>query len=169
MDLEWDAPRFGGSVDYYEYRHNFLDDPVEVTPRGATKVRVGGLTPMWTYDFEVRGRNSLGPGEWARTSNVTINPSGDFMVASPVELEVDKGDSGSFNVRLRRSPQWPLVVYFHSIGPKCLTEGLAYQQHKILLPSNPPPTGGSGRGTMDGGVLRTTGLRGLGTPGWMSR
>ena len=142
VELEWDPPSVGGTVAYYEYRHNFIADPVEVTPRGATRVRVGGLTPFWTYDFEVRGRNSLGPGEWAWSGHVTLNQAGEVIVASPQDLEVEKGGTGSFNVRLKRSPQWPLRVYFTWEGPDCLTESLPYQQGQILLPANPPPSRG---------------------------
>ena len=142
VELEWDPPSVGGTVAYYEYRHNFLDDPVEVTPRGATRVRVGGLTPFWTYDFEVRGRNSLGPGEWAWSGHVTLNQAGEVIVASPQDLEIEKGGTGSFNLRLKRSPKWPLRLYFTWEGPDCLTESLPYQQGKILLPTNPPPSRG---------------------------
>jgi len=139
VTLAWDAPSVGGAVEYYEWGSNY-GDPVRVSPRTATSVRVGGLTPGSNYDFQVRAGNSHGVGKWSKGIRVTLDRAGSAMVITPQELDVEKGGSGSFNVRLRSSPQWPVMVYFHSIGPECLTEGLVYQQFKILLPSNPQPS-----------------------------
>ena len=136
VTLAWDKPSVGGDVEYYEWQSN-VRGPQEVTPKTATSATVLGLAPASIYEFQVRAVNGFGPGEWSRGIQVTLNPVGDVMTATPQELEVEKGDSGSFNVRLKRSPNWPVMVYFHSIGPECLTEGFAYQQHRILLPTNP--------------------------------
>ena len=134
--LGWDKPSVGGEVEYYEWRSN-IHDATRVTPSTATSVRVGGLTASEGYDFQLRARNSYGPGQWSQSIRVALSRSGGAIESSPQDLEVEKGGSGSFNVRLKRSPDWPLMVYFHSIGPDCLTEGLAYQQFKILLPQQP--------------------------------
>ena len=139
VELEWDAPSVGGAVEYYEYQSN-IHTPVEVSPRTATRMRVGGLQPGSSYSFQVRAGNSYGPGAWSQPIQVNLHRAGEAVKASPLDLELDKGSSGSFNVRLNRSPQWPLRVYFVWDGPKCLTELLPYQQGKILLPTNPPPS-----------------------------
>ncbi len=141
VTLEWDPPSVGGAVEYYQWRSN-SHDPAEVSPRTATRVRVGSLAPSQTYDFQVRAGNSAhGRGQWSEPVRSRLNEAGGAVVASPTELELEvaKGGTGRFNVRLKRSPEWPLQVYFHSDGPSCLTESLSYQQAKILLPSNPPP------------------------------
>ena len=137
--LEWDPPSVGGPVEYYQWQSN-IHQPGEVTPRTATSVSVGGLSPASTYNFQVRGGNSYGPGGWSQPIHVALNRAGSAVKATPAELEVDKGGSGSFNVRPDRSLQWPLMVYFTWEGPDCLTESLLYQQGKILLPTNPPPS-----------------------------
>ena len=137
--LEWDKPSVGGAVEYYEYRYN-NGEAVRVTPGTATSVRVGNLAPRASYSFQVRAGNSYGTGEWSREILVTLHRAAGTITASPLDLEVEKGGSGSFNIRLKRSPQWPLFVHLFFEGPDCLTEGLAYQQFKILLPGNPPPS-----------------------------
>ena len=134
--LAWDAPSAGGTVDYYQWQSN-IHEPREVTPRGDTGVTVRGLSPAESYDLQVRGVNEYGEGQWSQFIRVALNPAGDAVAVSPSELEVEKGGSGSFNVSLKRPPRWPLMLYVHSIGPECLTEGLAYQQFGILLPTNP--------------------------------
>ena len=134
--LAWDAPSAGGTVDYYQWQSN-IHEPREVTPRGDTGVTVLGPSPAEIYDFQVRGVNEYGEGQWSQFIRVALNQAGDVVAVSPSELEVEKGGSGSFNVSLKRPPRWPLMLYLHSIGPECLTEGLAYQQFKILLPTNP--------------------------------
>ena len=139
VELEWDKPIVGGAAEYYEWRSD-IHDATRVTPETATSVKIGGLSASEQYWFEVRAGNSYGPGQWARSIRVQLNRSGGAIEASPRELEVEKGGSGSFNVSLKRSSDWPLMVYLHSIGPECLTEGLAYQQFKILLPSNLRPS-----------------------------
>ena len=139
VTLAWDEPSVGGEAEYYEWQSN-LGDLEEVSPRTATSVTVRGLTPGSNYEFQVRAGNSYGVGQWSRPILVTLNQAGGSVVASPRDLNVEKGGSGSVNVRLKSSPQWPVMVYFHSIGPECLTEGLSYQQLKILLPSNPQPS-----------------------------
>ena len=139
VTLEWDPPSVGGPVEYYEYRSN-IHRPVEVSPKTATSVTVRGLSATSTYNFHVRAGNSYGPGVWSQPIHVALNQAGSVVKASPAELEVDKGGSGSFNVSLNRSPQWPLALYFVWEGPDCLTESLLYQQGKILLPTNPPPS-----------------------------
>ncbi len=137
VTLEWDAPSVGGAAEYYEWRSN-VHGPAEVS---AASVTVRGLAPGSSYDFQVRAGNSYGPGGWSRHILVTLNRASSVVVvkASPAELEVEKRGSGSFNVRLNRSPQWPLALYTHSIGPECLTDQLAYQQGKIMLPDNLRP------------------------------
>ncbi len=137
VTLQWDAPSVGGAVEYYEWRSN-VHGPAEVS---AASVTVRGLAPGSSYDFQVRAGNGYGPGGWSRHILVTLNRASSVVVvkASPEELEVKKGGSGSFNVRLNRSPQWPLALYTHSIGPECLTDQLAYQQGKIMLPDNLRP------------------------------
>ncbi len=137
--LEWDPPSVGGPVEYYQWQSN-IHQPGEVTPRTATSVRVGGLPPGSTYSFQVRAGNSYGPGGWSTSIPVTLHRAVSAVKASPDELEVEKGGSGSFNVSLNRSPQWPLSLYLIWEGPDCLTESLPYQQGKILLPTNPPPS-----------------------------
>ena len=139
VTLEWDPPSVGGKVEYYEWRSN-IHAAKEVTPRTATSVTVSGLARSETYGFQVRAGNSYGPGGWSTSIPVTLHQAGSAVKASPAELEVEKGGSGSFNVSLNRSPQWPLRVYFFWEGPACLTESLPYQQGKILLPTNPPPS-----------------------------
>ena len=139
VTLEWDPPSVGGAVEYYEYQSN-IHTPVEVSPRTATSVRVGGLQPGSSYEFQVRAGNSYGPGGWSRSILVTLNRAGGAVKATPLDLEVEKGGSGSFSVRLNRSPQWPLMLYTHWEGPDCLTDLLPYQQGQILLPTNPPPS-----------------------------
>ncbi len=138
VTLEWDAPSAGGAVEYYEWRSN-VHGPAEVS---AASVTVRGLAPGSSYDFQVRAGNGYGPGGWSRHILVTLNRASSVVVvkASPAELEVEKRGSGSFNVRLNRSPQWPLALYTHSIGPECLTDQLAYQQGKIMLPDNLRPS-----------------------------
>ncbi len=137
--LEWDKPSAGGAVEYYEYRHDY-GEAVAVTPRTATGVRVRGLTPGTSYAFQVRAGNSYGTGDWSQDIWVTLSRNVGVIESSPTELELEKGGSGSFNVRLKGTPTWPVMVYFHSIGPACLTDQLVYQQFKILLPDNPPPS-----------------------------
>ena len=137
--LEWDPPSVGGAVEYYEWQSN-IHHPTKVSPRTATRVRVGGLSTTETYSFQVRAGNSYGPGGWSASIPVALHRAGGAVKATPAELEVEKGGSGRFNVSLNRSPQWPLRVYFHWEGPDCLTESLLYQQGKILLPTNPPPS-----------------------------
>ena len=139
VTLEWDAPSVGGAVEYYEWRSN-IHAPTEVSPRTDTSERVGGLTPGSSYDFQVRAGNGYGRGDWSQHILVELNRAGSVVKPSRTELEVDKGGSGSFNVRLTRSPQWPLMMYTHSIGPECLTDELAYQQGKIMLPDNLRPS-----------------------------
>ena len=139
VTLEWDPPSAGGEVEYYEWRSN-IHEPKKVTPRTATSVRVGGLPRSETYGFQVRAGNSYGPGGWSRSIPVTLHRAGTAVKASPAELEVEKGGSGSFNLSLNQAPRWPLMVYFTWEGPACLTESLLYQQGKILLPTNPPPS-----------------------------
>ncbi len=139
VTLEWDPPSAGGELEYYQWRSN-IHDPQEVAPRTATSVTVRGLSPSWAYGFQVRAGNSYGPGQWSREIQVTLNPAGGAVKASPAELQVDKGGSGSFNVSLNRAPQWPLMLYLSFDGPDCLTEGLLYQQGKILVPDNPSPS-----------------------------
>ncbi len=136
--LEWDAPSVGGAVQYYEWRSN-AHAPTRV-PGAATWVRVGSLATGSTYDFQVRAWSSSGAGQWSGSLQATLHQAGGAVVASPLELKVAEGGSGRFNVRLKRSPEWPLQVYFHFEGPGCLTESLSYQQAKILLPSNPKPS-----------------------------
>ena len=137
--LEWDPPSAGGPVEYYQWRSN-IHEETEVTPRTATSVRIGGLPPGSTYSFQVRAGNSYGHGGWSTSIHVALHRAGSAVKASPAELEVEKGGSGSFNVSLNRSPQWPLSLYLIWEGPDCLTESLPYQQGKILLPTNPPPS-----------------------------
>ena len=139
VTLEWDPPSVGGKVEYYEWRSN-IHDAKEVTPRTATSVTVRGLPTTSTYEFQVRAGNSYGPGGWSTSILVALHRAGSAVKASPAELEVEKGGSGSFNVRLNRSPQWPLRVYFFWEGPDCLTESLPYQQGQILLPTNLRPS-----------------------------
>ena len=138
VTLEWDAPSVGGTVDHYEYRSN-IHDATRV-PGAATRVRVSGLQPGTTYEFYVRARNGNGAGGWSRPIQVTLNRAGGAVKTTPTELEVNKGGTGSFNVSLNRSPQWPLVLYTHWEGPDCLTDWLPYQQGQILLPSNLRPS-----------------------------
>ncbi len=139
VTLEWDPPSGGAAVESYEYRSN-VHAPTAVSPRTATRVRVGGLQPGEVYDFQVQARNSVGPSGWSRPVVMEVNRAGSAVKTSTTELEVDKGGSGSFNVRLNRPPQWPLILYNHSTGRECLTQWMAYQQGKILLPTNPPPS-----------------------------
>ena len=139
VTLEWDPPSSGGAVEYYEWRSN-VHNPVEVTPRTATSVRVSGLPPSSTYNFQVRAGNSYGPGAWSQPIQVSLHRAGGAVKASPTELKVDKGGSGSFNVRPNSSPKWPMRVYFIWEGADCLTESLPYQQGQILLPTNPLPS-----------------------------
>ncbi len=139
VTLEWDPPSAGGAVEYYEWRSN-IHNPVKVSPRTATSVTVRGLPRSQTYGFQVRAGNSHGPGGWSRSVPVTLHRAGSAVKPSPAELEVEKGGSGSFNLSLHRSPRWPLRVSFIWEGPDCLTESLPYQQGKILLPTNPPPS-----------------------------
>ncbi len=139
VTLEWDPPSAGGEVEYYEWRSN-IHSPAEVTPRTATSVTVSGLPRSQTYGFQVRAGNSHGPGGWSASIQVTLHRAGSAVKASPAELEVEKGGSGSFNLGLNQAPKWPLMVYFTWDGPDCLTESLLYQQGKILLPTNPPPS-----------------------------
>ena len=137
VTLEWDPPSVGGKVEYYQWRSN-IHDPQKVKPETATSVTVRGLSPSWSYGFQVRaGNESHGPGQWSREIQTTLNLAGDAIKVTPQELEVDKGGSGSFNVGLSRAPQWPLMLYLSFEGPACLTESLPYQQGKILLPTNP--------------------------------
>ncbi len=136
--LEWDAPSSGGAVEYYQWRSN-IHTPTEVS-RAATSVRVGGLQSGTTYEFQVRAGNSNGPGGWSTSVPVMLHRASGAVKASPAELEVEKGGSGSFNVRLNRSPKWPMRVYFIWEGADCLTESLPYQQGQILLPTNPSPS-----------------------------
>ena len=138
VTLEWDPPSVGGAVQYYEWRSN-AHAPTRV-PGAATRVWVGSLATGSTYDFQVRAWNSNGAGQWSGLVRATPHQAGSAVVASPLELKVAQGGSGSFNVRLKRSPEWPLQVYLHFEGPSCLTESLIYQQAKILLPSNPDPS-----------------------------
>ena len=137
--LEWDPPSAGGKVEYYEWRSN-IHDPQEVKPETATGVTVRGLTASWTYGFQVRAGNSYGTGQWSREIQATLNPAGGAVKASPLDLDVDKGGSGSFHVGLNQAPRWPLMLYLSFDGPDCLTEGLLYQQGKILVPDNPSPS-----------------------------
>ena len=139
VTLEWDPPSVGGAAEYYEWGST-AHDPAEVSPRTATSVRVGGLAPGSTYEFHVRAGNSYGAGEWSLPVQAMLNRASGAVKVSPMDLEVEKGGSGSFNVRLNRPPRWPLLVYFHPVGADCLTESLTYQQGKILLPGNPPPS-----------------------------
>ncbi|MCY4364898.1 MAG: fibronectin type III domain-containing protein [Chloroflexi bacterium] len=136
VKLAWDKPSVGGEAEYYEWQSN-VHEPREVKPGTATGVTVIGLAPGSNYEFQVRAGNSYGHSEWSRSIQVTLNLTGHSVKVSTQELEVEKGGSGSFNVSLIQAPRWPLLVYFHSIGPECLTEGLVYQQHRILLPTNP--------------------------------
>ena len=136
VKLAWDKPSVGGEAEYYEWQSN-VHEPREVKPGTATGVTVIGLAPDSNYEFQVRAGNSYGHSEWSRSIQVTLNLAGHSVKVSTQELEVEKGGSGSFNVSLNQAPRWPLLVYFHSIGPECLTEGLVYQQHRILLPTNP--------------------------------
>ena len=138
VTLEWDKPSAGGAVEYYQWRSN-AHGPTRV-PGAATRVRVGSLATGSTYDFQVRAWSSSGAGQWSGPVQATLNQAGGAVVASPLELKVTEGGSGRFNVRLKRSPEWPLQIYFHFEGPGCLTESLSYQQAKILLPSNPKPS-----------------------------
>ena len=137
VTLEWDPPSAGGKVEYYKWRSN-IHEPKKVTPETATSVTVRGLAPSWSYGFQVlAGNESNGDGRWSREIQVTLNLAGGAVKTSPLDLEVDKGGSGSFNVALNRAPQWPLMLYLSFEGPACLTESLPYQQGKILLPTNP--------------------------------
>ena len=137
VTLEWDPPSAGGKVEYYKWRSN-IHEPKKVTPETATRVTVRGLAPSWSYGFQVlAGNDSDGDGRWSREIQVTLNLAGGAVKTSPLDLEVDKGGSGSFNVALNRAPQWPLMLYLSFEGPACLTESLPYQQGKILLPTNP--------------------------------
>ncbi len=140
VTLEWDAPSEGGDVEYYEYQSN-AHAPTVVSPRTATRVTVRGLLTGSSYDFQVRAGNAdHGRGQWSGSVYAALSQAGSALVASPLKLDVARGGSGSFKVRLNRSPQWPLLVYFHWDGPECLTGGLVYQQGKILLPSSPKPS-----------------------------
>ncbi len=139
VTLEWDPPSVGGAVEYYEWRSN-IHNPVKVSPRTATSVTVRGLPRSQTYGFQVRAGNSYGPGGWSRSVPVALHRLGSAVKATPDELEVEKGGSGSFNLSLSQAPRWPLMVYFTWEGPDCLTESLLYQQGKILLPNHPPPS-----------------------------
>ena len=139
VTLDWDPPSVGGEAEYYEYRSN-NGQAVRVTPGTATSVRVGNLAPQASYGFQVRAGNSYGPGKWSPEVYVTLHRAAGTLVASPLDLNLDKGGSGSFNVRLKSSPEWPMFVHLFFEGPACLTEALDYQQFKILLPGNPPPS-----------------------------
>ena len=139
VTLEWDAPSVGGQAEYYEYRYN-SGPAAAVSPPTATRVRVGGLQPGSHYQFQARAGNSHGPGEWSEPVQVTLHRAGAAARATPAELSLDPGGSGSFNIRLNRSPQWPLMVRFYAEGPNCLTTSLAGQQSKVLLPGSPPPS-----------------------------
>ncbi len=140
VTLEWDAPSEGGDVEYYEWRSN-AHAPTVVSPRTATRVTVRGLLTGSSYDFQVRAGNAdHGRGQWSGSVYAALSQAGSALAASPLKLDVARGGSGSFKVRLNRSPQWPLLVYFHWDGPECLTGGLVYQQAKILLPSSPKPS-----------------------------
>ena len=139
VTLEWDAPSLGGAVDYYEYRSNIHDETR--VPGVATRVTVRGLQPGTSYEFQVRAVNNIGEGGWSRPIQFTLNRAGGAVKATPTELEVPKGGTGSFRVSLNRNPRWPLALYTHWEGPDCLTDWLPYQQGRILLPSGNPPPG----------------------------
>ena len=138
VTLEWDAPGVGGAAEYYEYRYN-NGASAAVSPPTATRMRVGGLQPGSHYQFQVRAGNAHGPGEWSDPVQTTLRQDGAAARATPAELSVAPGGSGSFNIRLSRSPQWPLMARFYAEGPNCLTTSLAGQQGKILLPGSPQP------------------------------
>ncbi len=139
VTLEWDAPSLGGAVDYYEYQSH-AHAPTRV-PGAATRVTVRGLQPGTSYEFQVRAVNNIGAGGWSRPIQFTLNRAGGAVKATPTELEVPKGGTGSFRVSLNRNPRWPLALYTHWEGPDCLTDWLPYQQGRILLPSGNPPPG----------------------------
>ncbi len=146
VTLKWDPPSLGGEVEYYEYRYN-QEDPVRVTA-GRTEATVRGLFERFSYDFQVRAGNSLGAGEWAPSFDslpVQATVGGLGIVTRSLELEFKKnaqGDygSGSFNVKLNGSPKWPMSVGLIWDGDVCLTDDLAYQQFRILLPGDPSPS-----------------------------
>ena len=105
VTLEWDKPSAGGAVEYYEWRSN-AHAPTEVSPRTATRVRIGSLAPDSTYDFQVRAKNSEHhAGQWSGSVQATLKETGGAVAASPLELKVAQGGSGRFNVRLKRSPE----------------------------------------------------------------
>ena len=139
VTLEWDAPSVGGAVDYYEYQSH-AHAPT-IVPGAATRVTVRGLQPGASYEFQVRAVNNIGEGGWSRPIQFTLNRVGGAVKATPTELEVPKGGTGSFRVSLNQRLQWPLALYTHWEGPDCLTDWLPYQQGKILLPSGNPPPG----------------------------
>ena len=148
VTLKWDPPSQGGKVEYYEYRHS-NDVPIRVGR--STEVTVRGLFEGSTYDFQVRAGNSLGDGEWAPTFSalpVQATTGGVDVRPNPMVVEFKKNAQGeygtrSFNVKLNGSPRWPLqvgLVWDGAGDALCLTGGLVYQQFRILLPGNPPPS-----------------------------
>ena len=142
VTLKWDPPSVGGEVDYYQHRYDHDDETIARVSGGTRQATIGRLIEGQTHDFQVRAGNSLGVGEWSPP--VQANLGGLAIAPSPLELDIKRaqGEYGtvSFRVRLNSSPKWPVSVGMHWEGDLCLTDSLPYQQFKILLPDNPPPS-----------------------------
>lgn len=68
ITMTW-LPGYSGGPDYKQeytiyYREAGVSDwsPIPVTPPGATQVTINRLQPATTYEFQVSGKNDLGPG-----------------------------------------------------------------------------------------------------------
>ena len=143
VTLKWDPPSVGGEVTYYQHRYDHNDTTIARVSGSARQATIGGLIEGQTHDFQVRAGNSLGVGEWSPPAQANLGGLG--VTPSPLELDIrknaqDEYGAARFRVRLNRSPKWPVSVGLHWEGDVCLTDSLPYQQFKILLPDNPPPS-----------------------------
>ena len=143
VTLKWDPPSVGGEVDYYQHRYDHDDETIARVSGGTRQVTIGGLIEGQTHEFQARAGNSLGVGAWSPP--VQANLGGLAIAPSPLELNFKKNaqdeyGTARFRVRLNSSPKWPVSVGMHWEGDLCLTDSLPYQQFKILLPDNPPPS-----------------------------
>ena len=141
--LKWDPPSVGGEVDYYQHRYDHDDETIVRVSGGTRQATIRGLIEGQTHDFQVRAGNSLGVGDWSPPAQANLG--GLAIAPSPLELDIRKNaeneyGAARFRVRLNRSPKWPVSVGLHWEGDVCLTDSLPYQQFKILLPDNPPPS-----------------------------
>lgn len=83
ITMQW-LPGYSGGPDYKQeytiyYREAGISDwsPIPVTPPGATQVTINRLQPATTYEFQVSGKNDLGPGLTSKP--VTIRTLGKFF------------------------------------------------------------------------------------------